>query len=274
MPPPKTKICIFCGGKPLSREHIWSQWTYQIFPKRRDGTHDRIVGVTIGADGPKAYTISRKTHQGDVSTTKVKAVCKQRCNNGWMSRLEECAKPTLTKLMTATPTVLHSDDAKIISAWAAMKVMVSEYGTTEDVVSLQSERQFVMDNLAAPKNWNIWVASHHGDAWRSGYMRHSATLGLVDEKGNPKPLNETLAKNTQYVFLGVGHLLIIVLSSQVPGKSFSLDHRLSHIVRRIHPFVGDVRWPPLAAISDADIDLHLSRAFHNYLKTLKWAFGK
>lgn len=31
-----TKRCIFCGGTPLSKEHIWSEWLHDYLPSSSD----------------------------------------------------------------------------------------------------------------------------------------------------------------------------------------------------------------------------------------------
>jgi hypothetical protein len=86
--------CVFCerDGK-LTREHVWPQWvrSYLDHPAGA-GTETRTI---IRPSGTEEH--SYKTRPANVV---VKSLCED-CNNGWMSELEDRAKPVLLPIKTA-----------------------------------------------------------------------------------------------------------------------------------------------------------------------------
>ena len=151
------KNCIFCGARPLSKEHIWSKWTYELFPQRSDWRHERVV-FKSSPDDRIARLAANRSFQGDVSTVKVRAVCAEKCNNGWMSRLEARAKPVLTKLISGSACRLTTNDQELIAAWISMKVLVLEFGTSVGPISSAENRTRVMTHAVPPPRWHIWIA--------------------------------------------------------------------------------------------------------------------
>src|SRR5713226_3175230 len=84
--------CVFCGGKPLTNEHVWPEWVrpYLQSPYGR-GTATRVI-LRHGQE-PQSHS-----HQTDPATLEVKAVCKP-CNTRWMSRMETDCKPYLLSMI-------------------------------------------------------------------------------------------------------------------------------------------------------------------------------
>jgi hypothetical protein len=265
----KTKNCIFCDSRQLTREHLWSEWTYKFFPKRRDGRHKRILFKTAPHDR-KLWSVEQNAHrQGDTSSIRVRCVC-QRCNNGWMSQLEELAKPALEKLITGSPIVLSDEQQEHVSAWIALKIMVSEYGSFEGPITTQPERSFLMLRRKAPVHWQVWISMHQAHGWRSGYRRGCATLAFVPRGETPSAEQSRNTRNTQFVLFGIGKLLFTVFSSRT-GAQISFPSHLSTMIRPIAPSVGSVIWPPLAILHDTVIDYGLAEVFNRYLDGLQWA---
>lgn len=78
---------------PLSHEHIWAEWiqTYvsRAFSKRM---HTASFSGTLHAE---------RIWNGDMLTDTIPCVC-ERCNSGWMSRLQTRAKPHIVPFLQAT----------------------------------------------------------------------------------------------------------------------------------------------------------------------------
>jgi hypothetical protein len=164
--PKAIRACIFCGGKPLTKEHIWSEWTYRYVPRDPSAHHRR--SVFRGVAGIRGLDNSKR-HQGLTNALKVKAVCRS-CNSGWMSGLDNRVQPVLAPFMLDNPSVLTVEKQHILSAWLTMKCMVYEMsiGNQDDVVASPSERQFMMDRLAPPDTWRVWVGRQTGRRFRAG----------------------------------------------------------------------------------------------------------
>ena len=264
------KNCIFCGARPLSKEHIWSKWTYELFPQRSDWRHERVV-FKSSPDDRIARLAANRSFQGDVSTVKVRAVCAEKCNNGWMSRLEARAKPVLTKLISGSACRLTTNDQELIAAWISMKVLVLEFGTSVGPISSAENRTRVMTHAVPPPRWHIWIAMHEAKQWRSGFMRNAAGVTLVP-KGAPRPPRLEGPQNTQFILLGIGHLLFVIFSSHVV-ENISLPNHYRASLRKIHPVAKEVIWPPLQLLRDIEIEDHLAAVFTNFLDGMEWIPG-
>jgi hypothetical protein len=103
----------------------------------------------------------------------VKCVCEQ-CNNGWMSRMENRARPHLEPLLTGQPRVLDADAQTTISTWAVKTAMVLE-GMDADPKRHYSQLQRERFRLRAAIPWrtSVWLAASAGaDSFMSTKNRH------------------------------------------------------------------------------------------------------
>ena len=80
------RVCVFCGGTPVTLEHVWPRWVAAILA---DGGP---VQVERGVDDEPA------TWQQVSLEVTIRRVCAI-CNNGWLSELEQAAKPRLEPLI-------------------------------------------------------------------------------------------------------------------------------------------------------------------------------
>ena len=103
-----TKACIFCGGPgPFSKEHVLPEWTAKLLKIKK-------VNVTITRQG------LAQTKWASVGSfgAKIGPVCKKLCNSGWMSDLENLARPILsTLILPDRPVALSPDEQVIVASW-------------------------------------------------------------------------------------------------------------------------------------------------------------
>src|SRR5215470_8426916 len=133
------KRCIFCGGFRLSKEHLFSKWTYALVPNSPTDTHVR--GHFTSSRGNPSVIEERevKSYQGNVNTIRLRVVCKT-CNNGWMSREDKEIKPILSALILCQPISLDEAAQLKLATWIAMKAMVAEQSRPDDAACIQDER--------------------------------------------------------------------------------------------------------------------------------------
>lgn len=235
------KQCIFCGGGKLSKEHFWSAWMAEYLPRYPDGRRvEHYITFT------KKFKLSRppeaQTRPGQTWTKKLRVVCKK-CNNGWMSVLENEAKPILLSLMASKPHILDVPVLQLLSRWIAMKVMVVEFSKQNGAVSRREERRRFMQSQEIPENFRIWISQCGQGGWESSFLRHAATLtpaGMVPE-------NEF--NNVQTVAFGVGDLFIYVLHTTLAGVMQRLAFSDNMGVTAIHPVPSQTSWPPLRRLT-------------------------
>jgi hypothetical protein len=266
------KRCIFCGEFGLSKEHIFSKWTYALVPNSPTDTHAR--GHFTSSRGSPGVIENReiKHYQGNVNTIRLRVVCKT-CNNGWMSRQDNEIKSTLSALILCKAVSLNEAEQLKLATWITMKAMVAEQSRPDDAASIQGERSLLMADLRPPPSWQIWVARQTGITWRVAYQRRASTLGYLDGQGITQSPDGTLAKNTQSITIGLGQLLLNVVSTRVPQLRFSFrDTTIGHAMHPIHPYNRDISWPPSQILDGAQAEL-VATAFDRYTDTLKWREG-
>jgi hypothetical protein len=86
--------CIFCGNRPLTKEHILGQWVLEHVSRT---TNKYQFGKVILGKKQKDTTEHSRMRTGDPLNANVRVVCSN-CNNRWMSQIQENAKPHLIPL--------------------------------------------------------------------------------------------------------------------------------------------------------------------------------
>ena len=193
-----------------------------------------------------------KKRPGDPASKKIKAVCKN-CNNTWMSRIEEIAKPILSPLIMGQDAILSPSDQIAIVQWAVLKTMIGEYDDTSDTRAIDADTQqafFKRRELIGV--WKIWLGNYRGEgAWHSRYRHSPAMLHLAATSViYPPKVNCQVS-----TFVG-GHLFLQVLYSTFPHASaFGFQGETGDMLKLICPTVeGDIAWPPNRSIADHDAD--------------------
>jgi hypothetical protein len=144
--------CIFCGAPPpLTDEHVWSQWLAIDVPEL-GGFGTEITGI-VGA--PESLRRQRRK----ASSLKPKVVCAA-CNNGWMSRLQQSAKPYLLPMIRGEECTLDAPGQEIVAAWLTMTAMTACW-VNRDVGGWaipQEHRTAIYETEKAPLTTQVWVA--------------------------------------------------------------------------------------------------------------------
>jgi hypothetical protein len=116
----------------------------------------------------------------------------------------------------------------------------------------QSERTWLMQNLAPPAGWNIWIGSYIGTDWRElGIYQHLGKLAV------PTVNDGTMIEhNLQLTLIGMGHLLFLVINSSWSRIWDILDRMGSPNnlgLVRVWPIrVPTIVWPRPFALDDRD----------------------
>jgi hypothetical protein len=107
--------CVFCGGLPLEQEHVLGNWMNRRLPM--SGKQRHFIGAIPGV------VRSYESDQHDQTVPCVDG----RCNNGWMSNLEDRFAPFLSAVATELA-AQFPDRAHLLAAlWAVTRAMVQQY---------------------------------------------------------------------------------------------------------------------------------------------------
>jgi hypothetical protein len=149
------RTCIFCL-KPIaerSREHVFPQWLL-------DHLQIREAAISPTHYKPDGTVVSKREHT--LENLQEGRVCKT-CNEGWMSTLENEAKPLLVHLFSGEKTVveLTSDERKTVARWAA-KTAFALNSASNYLKNVPAEH-FAAIREGFPSRIMIFGQQHHGN---------------------------------------------------------------------------------------------------------------
>ena len=265
--------CIFCGGTGLSKQHVFPDWLKKVLPRDETINTQSTLRMTVPAEktvvvGPPEVA----TRQGHLGTRKLRIVC-ERCNNGWMSRLENEARTCVTHMITGASFHLGADQQSALASWAMLLAIVAEFTDRITLSVPATDRKSLMTTLVPPaRTWRIFVARCRAPEWRFRYRHHG--LSLVDITGLtniprgpvvPPPYSSSAPTcNTQASTFGIGELLIHAVSSSVLDWDDMIAASSDNTRLQIWPFVAEANWPFSHELSGDDA-LRLSDSLHNVM---------
>lgn len=248
------KFCIFCGGFPVTKEHMWAEWLRNYIPRTRINFHSR--SAIVFRSGTQART---RLHSGDPHSSRVRCVCKP-CNSGWMSVLQSQTKPILVPLLNGEPYSLRRRDQAILATWVTMFAMVAEFRLRSGELAAisEAERKEFMASRLPLKNWKIWIGAIDDETWRGRYVH--TTLPVYSASDVEKRTSDGVPiPNTQTTSFVVNKLYVHAISSSV--VDLHRQQISTKIVQRIWPlFTKIIKWPPRYFLDSQDAEW-LSMAF-------------
>jgi hypothetical protein len=184
--------CIFCTNPANSKEDLFPRWVLERVKTRE------LLYRKFGDEEPEL------TESQEV---RIPCVC-ERCNNGWMSRLEKKCKPVVGLLLEDLELDLDLDHQKFLSEWALKMAMVNDAYEDHDRFFTDSERRaFKNDNRAIPNGTGVWAARFCGRTLSS--IGSAFKMGILGNTG--------LVAGHVYT-VTVGHLSLQALSlHEAPG---------------------------------------------------------
>ena len=99
--------CIFCGGPGMTKQHVFPNWLNTVLPLSENSHTQLLNNVSFDMGGNAIVSTDVNVQQGHRRTRKMRNVC-SRCNNVWMSNIENACKPLLTKLFSGENYVISN----------------------------------------------------------------------------------------------------------------------------------------------------------------------
>jgi hypothetical protein len=184
---------------------VWPTWMTAHVP--RDLKNYSAMRATVHLTHSD---VMRKVIDGDPRSRRVKFVCAS-CNNGWMSQLQERAKPILLPLIKGERTVLGLDAQRLLAGWCAMSVMTSDFFYPETQAIPRADRDYLRDHWMPPSDtWKIWIGRYTREKWQAHYIKNSMPITEEDiaEEGD----SHVPRSNSQMTTIVVGQLYIHAFS--------------------------------------------------------------
>ncbi|MDF2156159.1 hypothetical protein [Vibrio sp. CAU 1672] len=256
-----SKKCIFCDQTGMSKEHFWPDWMGKELGK---SPTDKYVEGVIASE-PKSSDYDEKLSErfGNVSTKKFRVVC-TKCNNGWMSALEEKVKPIIKNVLYSCDIELNRDQIRLFTQWLVMKTMLAEHSNNNTESTPKTDLLEFGKHQKIPDSFRIYLAKHDLDD-NSAYSRTSVRLGTshtqsreIVEQGN----------NTQATAFIVGRLFIYVFSCSDPKVNILGDFKLNRLKRVRFNRSKQLPFKHLKAIGASEVN-RIVFALENYLNSDK-----
>lgn len=230
--------CVFCGSGKLSAEHIWSQWMRDLLP-----SSDGYQEIAQKRRGEKTFggRILRDA-QGPITNKRLRRVCKP-CNNGWMGKKEEAAKPLLTKLITGTPTVIKQSEVGPLLDWLVTKLIVLDVMRDGEQTFTEQERSAFYTHGTIPRSLSVWLLQCGDGPWKTLIWSHAQRMTIVidDTWVNAKPPAEA-GPNLKLFLWGVGEALFVAYYER--EIDFDLVFPEAVALKLIPDQWSEISWPP------------------------------
>lgn len=268
------KRCIFCQHiRKMTDEHIWGEWI-QAYVPATSNKHD-LSNVRMKKPGEPA-AVQIRMRAGDSLNARVRVVCGA-CNSGWMSQIQERAKPFLIPLFDGTPCTIETSAQAILSSWIAMATMTGEYISRDDkkVAVSQADRDWLTKTQTAPAGWRIWIGRYERGPRRGQWSHASHYLSEAENLCDIIPVDDRLP-NTQTTAFQIGKLFVLAMSSAFPeipkGWNWRNAKRARSCLEQIWPETGGaIFWPP-PVMTDNDAEA-FSTAFARFHEELALRLG-
>jgi hypothetical protein len=130
--------CIFCGGGPLSAEHVFSRrWIERFSPGATSYTHE-LVRSTSPGEAELRRTYKKEAPHGMVVSG---AVC-ERCNNGWMNDLDLAVQPLVNAITDGADVAVSAEQRRLLATWTCKIALVMYAGTGDTTLPPDFFRTF------------------------------------------------------------------------------------------------------------------------------------
>ena len=257
--------CIFCGSATeITKEHVWADWLKAHIPKQLLNYNAAVA--TEYADKPTELKV--KLVAGDPHSRRVKCVCAT-CNNGWMSQLQQAAKPIIVPFFENREVALNEKQQKLVAGWSAMAVMCSEFGDRSRIAISQESRDILYAHQVPPRrNWRTWMGLYERDKWKARWSRHHICITSNEEEA--EAFKRQTFFNTQSTTYAVGSIIFHTISSSVTPvvRDYALPHALRGKLFEIWaPQAAEIKLSPDNALSDQEA-YGVATDFYNQLKAI------
>lgn len=211
------QTCIFCDlpGK-LSKEHFWPEWLAPHIRELRPNGYISEWHESTGK-GPTKL-VKRSEKQGSVINKRFRVVC-IKCNNGWMSKLEESVKPILLSMLCGSAPNLTGEELHRLAVWISLKSMVSEHNGNGSLLTPPEDRHLLYSKAIIPPYYRIFLGFQSSET-KAAFRRHSTAISRFLSPPTP-PLPPGITRNLQTVSFITGRLFIHLIAARVTG--FDVD---------------------------------------------------
>jgi hypothetical protein len=253
------RTCIFCGGAGLNREHMWPAWMQKYAPS--GGAEEGYTQVRTRIARITGDTIAEATQidarQGRIMNKKYPVVCEERCNGGWMKKLEDEVSDWGSRMILGESVRLTPERQAILATWAAKTAIMMEFNDVATRGTSKAQYRHIYEHNEPPPVTLVWIGRYEGQQWKSRF-RH---IGWLSRMREDPPVHHASRMNSQTTTIVCGQLFIHVAATTVaefapPG----FRGKTARDLRQIWPIQDGFDWPLQTVLTDDDAEF-ISHAF-------------
>ncbi|WP_328683129.1 hypothetical protein [Streptomyces sp. NBC_00343] len=223
------KVCVFCGGTPLTKEHVLPRWLkVALDPTVRRHRYIRLSNGTV------------RQHDSTPLDAQVKIVCSE-CNSGWMNQLEENVRQFLPDLIRGNACTLDPEAQRALASWSVKTMLMLQYTHPAEV------RVIPVSDLTRFHEVREPTSSMLG---RMGFMNYPPddSVPLVDTLCQGYGISG--ADDMAWIStLKIGCMVVQVLRAPKLAEGHILaPFSASSVLRPVWPPHDTIEWPLRAAI--------------------------
>lgn len=230
--------CAWCGGRPLTREHLVPQWLTQVlgetFPLD-DGYRFAYTHATEAGEGPL------RSFDQSAPTVVVRAVCEP-CNGGWMSQLEEQAIPVVGPMVRGESFRLDMESQLTLTRWASKVVALLDHYEADSVGLGPAELDEIRSGGHAPGSFHIrlgYRSEDHPAPLDLFISSHYASLHTAADRDEDQSVPNSFSAT-----LGLGRLAIAVVGGPGVSNPGRWAQGSDFPMMVWPPTPGGLEWPP------------------------------
>lgn len=240
-------VCIFCGSGKPTLEHVYARWIRKALLKKNPEASRWLMASDVYATGPMHMRTIRKSFN-----EQVQGPCGP-CNNGWMSVLENKAKPLLQQMFHGDRILLSELDQATVATWALKTVVMQEQSGVAGGAKSNLPPRHLADlgrlRSHPPDTVAVWLAQGEDSSVACEYYGERLAFEwpaqpLHDEMPGPKAYLSTLR---------IGRLIMQVFGADVdePISAHLLpEGNFGQFVTMVWPGTDcDVSWPPIRTVA-------------------------
>jgi hypothetical protein len=246
-----TACCLFCG-RPWtpgivrkSKEHPLGDWI-----KQREKNHppehtSYSTGIILDEDLNEFVQVRPEiTHKkAPLLTVHTREVCED-CNIGWMSDVEETAKPIILQMAQAVQSgiaiAVSREHARELAVWAQKTVLAYELTSVRDRVGTVAMGQEVRAGRPV-RGSQVWAARNTLDS------DMGVALAQIDVSATPAPRPGPPDRRALMVEIIYHHITMLVLIADSPGQTWPQRSPVKWTL--IWPSFGVAEFPPMSPIT-------------------------
>ncbi len=201
MTKPRFGPCLFCDeASRYEKEDVLPVWLAEVLRQMNPGMKYDSHRMRVREGRIDRQHISRG-HGSVAGVHKLPIVCRS-CNGGWMSEIEQHAKPILTPLVQGLRTTLTVQDQYTVSLWMTLKSLMYELLDWSHHFIRPEYFQTFFTIRKPPPNFRVCLAEFGGGLNQvASYVR----VPLIGHESDKPP---TPGPNLQLLTLIFGHLVI------------------------------------------------------------------